>query len=157
MGALLSARLSSNILKALKLNIPCFFWTDSKITYFWVRGQPERFKPFIKNRIQEIQKLTSPSNWHHCLGTQNPADIVSRRVKISRLLNNTSWLQGPEWLRLPPEFWPESKNEDSPNSPDLEYRKSNDIVQHECIIEERKSLFDISKYSNLEKVLRITA
>ncbi|GFY72175.1 integrase catalytic domain-containing protein [Trichonephila inaurata madagascariensis] len=88
MGALLSARLSSNILKALKLDIPCFFWTDSKITYFWVRGQPERFKPFIKNRIQEIQKLTSPSNWHHCTGIQNPADIVSRGVKISRLLND---------------------------------------------------------------------
>ncbi|GFX47808.1 integrase catalytic domain-containing protein [Trichonephila clavipes] len=135
MGALLSARLSSNILKALKLDIPFFFWTDSKITYFWVRGQPERFKPFIKNRIQEIQKLTSPSNWHHCPGIQNQADIVSRGVKISRLLNDTSWLQGPEWLRLPPEFWPESKNEDSPNSPDLEYRKSNDIVLHECIIE----------------------
>ncbi|GFY54393.1 integrase catalytic domain-containing protein [Trichonephila inaurata madagascariensis] len=155
MGALLSARLSSNILKALKLDIPCFFWTDSKITYFWVRGQPERFKPFIKNRIQEIQKLTSLSNWHHCPGIQNPADIVSRGVKISRLLNDTSWLQGPEWLRLPPEFWPESKNEDSPNSPDLEHRKSNDIVQHECIIEERKSLFNISKYRNLEKVLRL--
>ncbi|GFS45902.1 integrase catalytic domain-containing protein [Trichonephila inaurata madagascariensis] len=68
----------------------------------------------------------------------------------------TRVLFGPEWLRLPLEFWPESNNEDSPNSPDLEYRKSNDIVQHECIIEERKSLFDISKYSNLEKVLRIT-
>ncbi|GFX01428.1 integrase catalytic domain-containing protein [Trichonephila clavipes] len=157
MGALLSARLSSNILKALKLDIPCFFWTDSKITYFWVRGPPERFKPYIKNRIQEIQKLTSPTNLHHCPGIQNPADILSRGVKISRLLNDTSWLQGPEWLKLPPEFWPESKNEDSRNSPDLEYRKSNDIVQHGCIIEERKSLFDISKYSNLEKVLRITA
>ncbi|GFY39624.1 integrase catalytic domain-containing protein [Trichonephila inaurata madagascariensis] len=156
MGALLSARLSSNILKALKLDIPCFFWTDSKITYFWVRGQLERFKPFIKNRIQEIQKLTSPSNWHHFPGIQNPADIVSRGVKISRFFNDTSWLQGPEWLSLPPEFWPESKNEDSPNSPDLEYRKSKDIVQHECIIEERKSLFDISKYSKLEKVLSIT-
>ncbi|GFQ97797.1 integrase catalytic domain-containing protein [Trichonephila clavata] len=43
MGALLSARLSSNILKALNLDIHCFFWTDSKITYFWVRGQPEKF------------------------------------------------------------------------------------------------------------------
>ncbi|GFY47686.1 integrase catalytic domain-containing protein [Trichonephila inaurata madagascariensis] len=32
MGALLSTRLSSNIWKALKLDIPCFFWTDSKIT-----------------------------------------------------------------------------------------------------------------------------
>ncbi|GFW23768.1 integrase catalytic domain-containing protein [Trichonephila clavipes] len=36
MGALLSARLSSNISKALRLDISCFFWTDSKITYFWV-------------------------------------------------------------------------------------------------------------------------
>ncbi|GFY57396.1 uncharacterized protein TNIN_158811 [Trichonephila inaurata madagascariensis] len=114
MDALLSARLSSNILKALKLDIPCFFWTDSKITYFWVRGQPERFKPFIKNRIQEIKKLTSPSNWHHCPGIQNPDDIVPRGVKISRLLNDTSWLQGPEWLRLPPEFWPVSKNKAKP-------------------------------------------
>ncbi|GFU83076.1 integrase catalytic domain-containing protein [Trichonephila clavipes] len=78
-------------------------------------------------------------------------------MKISRLLKDTSWLQGPQWLRLPPEFWLESKNEDSPNSPDLEYRKSNDILQHECIIEELKCLLDISKYSNLEKVLRITA
>ncbi|GFY53316.1 integrase catalytic domain-containing protein [Trichonephila inaurata madagascariensis] len=68
----------------------------------------------------------------------------------------TRVLFGPEWLRLPPEFWLESKNEDSPNSPDSEYRKSNNIVQHECIIEEQKSLFDISKYSNLKKVLRIT-
>ncbi|GFR33022.1 integrase catalytic domain-containing protein [Trichonephila clavata] len=104
MGALLSARLSSNILKALKLDIPCFFWTDSKITYFWVRGQPEKSKPFIKNKIQEIQNLTSPSNWHHCPGIQNTAGIVSRGVKISRLLNDTSWLHGTEWLRFPPEF-----------------------------------------------------
>ncbi|GFW16640.1 integrase catalytic domain-containing protein [Trichonephila clavipes] len=51
-------------------------------------------------------------------------------MKISRLLNDTSWLQGPEWLRLPPEFCPESKNEDSPNSPDLEYRKSNEILKY---------------------------
>ncbi|GFY74539.1 integrase catalytic domain-containing protein [Trichonephila inaurata madagascariensis] len=86
------ARLSSNILKALRIDIPCFFRTDSKITYFWFRGQPERFKPFIKNRIQQIQKLTSTSNWHHCPGIQNPPDIVSRGEKISRLLNDTSWL-----------------------------------------------------------------
>ncbi|GFY52190.1 integrase catalytic domain-containing protein [Trichonephila inaurata madagascariensis] len=51
MGALQSARLSSNILKDLKLDIPCFLWTDSKLMFFWVRRQPERFKPFIKYRI----------------------------------------------------------------------------------------------------------
>ncbi|GFR00346.1 integrase catalytic domain-containing protein [Trichonephila clavata] len=137
MGALLSARLSSNILKALKLDIPCFFWTDSKITCFGVQGQPKKFKPLMKN---QIQKLTSPSFWNHCPEIQNPADIVSRGVKFSRLLNDISWLQGAEWLRLPPDFWPESKNEDSPNSSDLEYRKS-DIVQHECIIEGQQESF----------------
>ncbi|GFY62686.1 integrase catalytic domain-containing protein [Trichonephila inaurata madagascariensis] len=128
---------SKNRIAPLKiLTLPRLELMDSKIAYFWVRRQPERFKTFIKNRIQGIQKLTSPSNWHHCPGIQNPADIVYRGVKISRLLNDTSWLQSPEWLRLPPEFWPESKNEESPNSPNLEYRKSNDIVQHEYITEE---------------------
>ncbi|GFT89509.1 integrase catalytic domain-containing protein [Trichonephila clavipes] len=45
MGALLSARLSSNIFKALKLDIPCLLWTDSKIEnskYFWRKSTNPR-------------------------------------------------------------------------------------------------------------------
>ncbi|GFS51742.1 integrase catalytic domain-containing protein [Trichonephila inaurata madagascariensis] len=88
----MSDRLSSNILKALKLDTPYFFWTDSKITFFWVRGQPDKFKPFIKIRIHGIQKLTSPSNWYHCPGIHSSTYNDSRILKISRLLNDTSWL-----------------------------------------------------------------
>ena len=49
-------------------------------------------------------------------------------------------------LRIP-QFWPKSNNEDTINSSKLEYRKSTNVIQNECIIEERSSLFDISKYS----------
>ncbi|GBO10623.1 hypothetical protein AVEN_97488-1 [Araneus ventricosus] len=62
MGALLSARLSDRIIKALNLNLICRFWTDLQITLFWIKGTVNKLKPFIKNRIEEIGKLTSPED-----------------------------------------------------------------------------------------------
>lgn len=96
MAALLSAKLSNSILKAMKSQIPCIYWTDSKITYFWVKGSPKKFKPFFRNRVEDIQSLTSPSKWFHCPGTDNPADLVSRGEKICKLTGDTTWLNGPK-------------------------------------------------------------
>ncbi|GFW02566.1 integrase catalytic domain-containing protein [Trichonephila clavipes] len=62
MGALLSARLCCKV----KHEKSCFFHTDSSIVCHWIHGESFRFKPFVKNRIEEIQKLTEPSKWHHC-------------------------------------------------------------------------------------------
>ncbi|GFY46594.1 uncharacterized protein TNIN_157161 [Trichonephila inaurata madagascariensis] len=60
MGALLSARLCCKVTKILKLEKSCFFHTDSSIVYHWIQGKPFRFKPFVKNTIEDIQKLTEP-------------------------------------------------------------------------------------------------
>ncbi|CAL1264768.1 unnamed protein product [Larinioides sclopetarius] len=145
-------------LKALKIDIPCFYWTDSKITYFWIRGSPGKFKPFVKNRVEEIHKLSTPSNWHHCPGAANPADLVSRGVKISKLINNELWLFGPEWLSRPPEFWPKPQNKEEIDVSELEYnKKSKEVLQNQCIIDELKNPIDICKYSNLKKLVRVTA
>ena len=57
---------------------------------------------------------------------------------------------------MPLQFWPKSDSEDTIDSPELECRKSNDVIQNESIIEKKSDLFDIFKYSNLEKILRIT-
>jgi len=158
MGALLSAKLCSNVLNAFKLKLNCYFWTDSKITYYWIRKSPEKFKPFVKNRVEEIQKLTSPTNWHHCPGSENPADLVSRGTKVDNLMNDSLWLRGPAWLQQPPEFWPKLDDVGVINEDQLEYRqKFRNIIQCECIIEESEDSINISKYSNLEKLLRITA
>ncbi|XP_054721782.1 uncharacterized protein LOC129231449 [Uloborus diversus] len=158
MGALLSAKLGNNIVRILNSNIPCYFWTDSSITYFWIKKQPDAFKPFVKNRVQDIQKLTSPNNWGHCRSCDNPADLVSRGAKISKLINETLWTQGSPWLRLSPDHWPKLFHEKIVEESQLEYRKQSlETHELEYIVENREDPVDLFKYSDLEKLLRVTA
>jgi hypothetical protein len=159
MGALLSAKLSDSIIKALKLKLACYFWTDSQITLFWIKGTAKKFKPFVKNRVEEITKLTSPENWHFCPGKYNPSDLASRGASVKELKNNPIWFKGPEWLELPPECWPTQIKTtiNEFDEKDLEYRKtSNDVLQFECTVVPEK-LLTISNYSNLKKLYRVTA
>ena len=100
LGALLSARLINFVKSALRLNnnVKLFCWTNSQITLSWIRGDPARWKMFVANRVVEIQTLTSPGNWFHCPGTDNPADLVSRGVIGDQLISCDIWLKGPKWL-----------------------------------------------------------
>ncbi|GFS92367.1 integrase catalytic domain-containing protein [Nephila pilipes] len=54
MGALLSSRISHRIETAFELHISRFYWIDSSIPYFWMKGDSDRYKIFVKNGIQEI-------------------------------------------------------------------------------------------------------
>ncbi|XP_035212548.1 uncharacterized protein LOC118186547 [Stegodyphus dumicola] len=54
MGALLFSRLSNKIVTALSFPVTRYFWTDSSIAYYWIKGDPNRHKVFMKNRIKEI-------------------------------------------------------------------------------------------------------
>ncbi|GFR23334.1 DUF1758 domain-containing protein [Trichonephila clavata] len=64
-AALLSARLAKQVSSCLKFNANIYYWTDSLISYFSLRGDSSAFKPYIKNRVQEIQLLSDPSQWGH--------------------------------------------------------------------------------------------
>lgn len=98
LAALLGARLLKFVKVALELpeDTPYTCWTDSTITLAWIQGESSRWKQFIRNRVEEIQSLTNPSNWKHCPGKENPADLLTRGVKASVLTHSTLWLRGPE-------------------------------------------------------------
>ena len=101
LGALLCARLATFVLKALELSsshVSVTCWTDSTIALGWIQGESSRWKPFVVNRVREIQDLTSPSDWHHCPGVDNPADIISRGSSGSELATSLLWWKGPQWL-----------------------------------------------------------
>ena len=109
LGVLLCARLLEFVRSALHfgLEVVYYCWTDSTVALSWIKGDPKRWKVFVANRVVKIQSLTSPDCWHHCLGKDNPADLISRGAFAEQLVASSSWLVGPPWLHKSLTFQPE--------------------------------------------------
>ena len=74
LSALLLARLISSVsdcLSHLLLLAPTKLFTDSRLALFWIRSD-KKWKQFVQNQVNEIQKLTPPTSWSHCSGKNNP-------------------------------------------------------------------------------------
>ncbi|GBM67662.1 hypothetical protein AVEN_226030-1 [Araneus ventricosus] len=57
-AALLSARLAKQVSSCLKFDANIYYWADSLISYYWIRSDSSGFKPYVKNRVEDIQKLS---------------------------------------------------------------------------------------------------
>jgi hypothetical protein len=88
MGAILSRRLVQSLLKVPTVD-RVIFWTDSENVWYWVRNHSRQFKPFVANRIAEIQRPTSPEQMRHIPGIQNPADLATRGQSAMELAKST--------------------------------------------------------------------
>ena len=106
MGGILSARLARNIGKTLTVG-KTTFWTDSTNVLYWVRSKSRSFKPFVANRVGEIQRITDPEEWRHIPGEENPADLPTRGLTASQLTESKLWIEGPEFLKSDESCWPE--------------------------------------------------
>lgn len=63
MGALIGARLVSYLTKQLNIeDISVHCWTDSTVALSWIKSCAQRWKPFVSNRVQEIQTLTETAS-----------------------------------------------------------------------------------------------
>lgn len=87
-------------------NIPYFLWTDNSIALQWIQKEPHELKLFVANRVKEIQHNTNRANWYHVRTEHNPADLISRGMKPSKIINNQLWWHGPNWLTQPQCKWP---------------------------------------------------
>lgn len=56
------------------------FFLDSKDVLWWIRGRGREFRPFVENRVGEIQTATEPWQWQHVPSDQNPADLCTREA-----------------------------------------------------------------------------
>ena len=107
-AALLASRLLHRIQGDLKLpEVVSYAWTDSKVALSWILEQkPERWPVFIANRGLEIKQLLPDTVWSYVNTKQNLADLASRGVKSEKLINNSLWWQGPQWLSQNMNNWP---------------------------------------------------
>lgn len=150
-GALLAARLSDFAVKSLNMSIDqIFYWCDSSITLTWILDEPYKWKPFVGNRVAEVQELTNKHDWRHIRSGDNPADIISRGINPHELMDSTLWWFGPKWLENDISEWPASM---PIKISDIPERKLNAQVM--VITEPDYSLFKL--YSSFLKLQRITA
>ena len=151
LGALLCARLVAFVLQALKLSsdsVTVSCWTDSIIVLGWIKGEASRWKPFVANRVHEIQELTNPSCWKHCASEENPADVVSRGLTGPDLASCKLWWCGPHWLA--------SGANSSESCSEASYFPLEE--QHVvCTVSSHASegLVDVSRFNSLDKVLKV--
>ncbi|KHJ39851.1 hypothetical protein D918_10113 [Trichuris suis] len=106
-AALVAARLVCYVKREIEMKVDrVACWSDSKVALSWIRSPSKSWKPFVQNRVQEIQALVDSANWYYCAGKDNPEDLLSRGTAIENLKSNSYWWHGPAWLKMPEGFWP---------------------------------------------------
>ncbi|XP_042148138.1 uncharacterized protein LOC115313393 [Ixodes scapularis] len=156
MGALIEARLKCYLTKTLRLkDIPACLWTDSTVAVHWIKGSADKWKPFVANRVEEVQRLTDTQEWNHCPGVENPADLLTRGVLPSKLVETALWWNGPKWLQNPESVWP-TINEQTPRA--TEYQEGKKLMAVMLVAAPPTTpLLQLEEHSRLIKVLRFTA
>lgn len=159
MGAVIASRMAKYLKNALAFKRVDFrFWSDSTVTLHWIKGSALNWKPFVANRVTEIQSLTEPENWNYCSGKNNPSDLLTRGENLLKLSQNNLWFHGPEWLSMPECMWPLRK-EIPFNNDVLDERKSIiSSTQLSCAVSEpSEPLLKLEKFSKLKTAYSVTA
>ena len=163
LSSLILARLINTVKEALS---PIFSteivrcWTDSITAMHWIKGHEREWKLFVENRVQEIRKLVHQDLWDHCPGTDNPADIPTRNTGIVNFLNESQWIQGPEWLSMDETYWPKRTLPRELSEDCIKEMKPKGVVS--MLVESEKRSFisrliDCHKFNSYQKLLRVTA
>ena len=92
----------SSTFTPLKIN-DLHLYTDSTVTLNWIMNKVaklnkvERKGTIINNQLNFIEQACEkhPITFHHCNGSDNPSDCVTRCISYKVLLKNSIYLNGP--------------------------------------------------------------
>jgi len=137
MGACLGNKLTQSIIEVFSIPVQdVVFWSDSTNVLWWIRGHSRGFKPFVANRIGEIQSSTNPSQWRYVPTQLNPADHLTRGLSVRELIEQKSWWQGPQYLQDEEHNWPENK------LPQISEQAKQEVKRRYCELNNQLGLTD---------------
>ncbi|XP_024890294.1 uncharacterized protein LOC112466438 [Temnothorax curvispinosus] len=152
-AALLLAQLIDKVKASFSIsNANITLWSDSTISLNWISSPSRKWLPFVANRVGEIQRLTEPRQWRHVASSDNPADVLSRGMLPNELTQSHMWWNGPPFLQLPEQQWPNS-----------EFVLLNEIPEQRKICAVAAPSYPnvivdlLNKFSNINKICRIVA
>ncbi len=77
-------------------NLQTTYYTDSKVVLGYISNEACRLHTC--NRVQHIRDRTDTQQWHHVIGTDNPANEASCGLGVREILDNQKWFAGPSFL-----------------------------------------------------------
>nr|XP_049466975.1 uncharacterized protein LOC120956095 [Anopheles coluzzii] len=154
-AARLATLLYEKVQQSLKISATTICWTDSMTVLHWLNSAPNRWKPFVANRVAKIQHTAGIQCWKHVPGSDNPADDISRGLTPEKLLVCERWWHGPHWLARNSEEWPQNTPLPSEDESAEEEKLSSRVASTALICEFRNSLF--SRFSIYHKLQRVVA
>ncbi|KAJ8713648.1 hypothetical protein PYW07_014018 [Mythimna separata] len=166
-GALLGTRLCAKVQSSITLPVArCRFWCDSTIVLSWLSISPSLLKPFVRNRVNEIQESTVGNTWSYVPSRDNPADLVSRGLKADLISECSLWWSGPQFLLNNEKDWPAMPNKSV--KLDLPEVISSNFIDHSFLTNSQNHVHSshinpsfihtlLHKYSNLNRLQRVVA
>ncbi|XP_052412579.1 uncharacterized protein LOC127957915 [Carassius gibelio] len=128
------------------------FWSDSTTVLYWLTSESCRYKVFVGTRVAEIQTLTEMSEWRYVDSNHNPADHITRGLRLTELTGPHQWKSGPAFLNQSPDKWPSMpKTEEEPDCNEL--KKSAFIGAVSSL---RHSLPDPSQFHSWQELVQAT-
>ena len=81
--------------------------TDSQVTLMWINNSKGALKPFVRNRVGEVSRLTDQKMWFYTKSENMVADLGTRKgVTIKEVSPGSPWIEGLPWMRDEAENFP---------------------------------------------------
>lgn len=155
-----AAVIGSRLAHIISTELPAYFtkkifWTDSRTVLCWIKTDPRHYKPYVANRLGEIDESTDSACWKWVPTADNPADDATKAKEMS-FGPEGIWQNGPKFLREPEENWPQQ-----PPITRKEFREKSQIEARTTSVfhtyKFTNSLPDPTRFSRWSRLLGATA
>jgi hypothetical protein len=131
-----------------------YFYTDSKVVLCYIANESRRFHVFVANRVQQISQ-----QWRHVSTKINPADLASRGLNATEMIDSDLWWKGPDFLRTNETLTTPAKDDLTLREDDPEVKKTPCVVLRTGIIPQVQAslLEQFKRFSSLFRLKRAVA
>ena len=154
-AATLSVQIAAMLVEELRLpNIKVYFWIDNKVVLGYIYNEKRRYRIYVANRVQIIDRYSRKEQWRYVDTKDNPSDFASRGISIHDDEKVDIWFNGPHFLRENDDWWRDQQPEVLVREDDKEVKVEKKV---NAIQVKEPSVLEVleKRISNWNKMVRV--